>query len=69
MSDVRRFCYVIDKQQFLFLVLRDTDNQIRVSIDEEIKAIVVIDSPLPDIGSLLILLRSDRGVPQVGVKE
>jgi hypothetical protein len=53
------FLLYIDKQRFLFLVFRDTDNQIRVSIDEEIKAIIVIDSPLPDIGSLLILLRSD----------
>jgi hypothetical protein len=33
----------------LFLVLRDTDDQICVSVDEEIEAIVIIDSPLPDI--------------------
>jgi hypothetical protein len=37
-------------------VLHDTNDQICVSVDEEIEAIVGIDPSLPDIGSLLILL-------------
>jgi hypothetical protein len=41
------FLLYIDKQRFLFLVLRDTDDQIRISVDEEIKTIVVIATPCP----------------------
>ena len=42
-------------------MLRDTDDQICVSIDEEVEAIVIIDPPLPDIGSLVTLLCPNRG--------
>jgi hypothetical protein len=35
-SNVRHFCSMLVKR-FLFWVLRDTNNQVRVSIDEEVE--------------------------------
>jgi hypothetical protein len=63
------FLFYVGKQWFLFLVLRDTNDQICVSIDEEIEATVIIDPSLPDIGSLLILLRPNRGYGGLVQKE